>query len=246
MKEKENINENKQELESKDLESSTNTKEIKLDSIKLDSNGDEIVWESKRQIHTFGILSFYILLFANIFFWCMSWLMMGNHQYFIGIISLSATSIILFIYGKKLTFKKAFLTKYGLTIYTRFNTKSYQYGDFVMKQTLSRGVYGITNLVEVTISSTLYEAQYFIFPYGYNEWASFDNTDFKHLCTGYTQNALETMDTKSRVALFLKYYEHIEIIFNEERNHNIFTIDFSPYMDEMKQYYQDNIEKKDS
>lgn len=51
------------------------------------------------------------------------------------------------------------------------------------------------------------------------------------------------MDTKSKVALFLKYYEHIEIISNEQRNHNIFTIDFSPYMDEMKQYYQDNIKK---
>ncbi len=59
------------------------------------------------------------------------------------------------------------------------------------------------------------------------------------------KNALESMDTKSRVDLFLKYYEHIEIISNEERNHNIFTIDFSPYMDDMKQYYQNNI-KKDS
>lgn len=83
MKEKENINENKQELESKDLESSTNTKEIKQDSknntetknknsknntesIKLDSSGDEIIWESKR--NAFGILSLCIFLFANIFF----------------------------------------------------------------------------------------------------------------------------------------------------------------------------------
>ncbi|WP_395148425.1 hypothetical protein [uncultured Helicobacter sp.] len=84
MKEKENINENKQKLESKDLESNTNTKEITLDSknntetknkssknntesyIKLDSSGDEIIWESKR--NAFGILSLCIFLFANIFF----------------------------------------------------------------------------------------------------------------------------------------------------------------------------------
>ena len=68
MKEKENINENKQELESKDLESNTNTKEIKQDSknntetknkssknntesyIKLDSNGDEIIWQIQYDI----------------------------------------------------------------------------------------------------------------------------------------------------------------------------------------------------
>lgn len=174
----------------------------------------------------------------------MSWLMIANHQYFIGIVSLSATSVLLFMYGKELTFKKAFLTKYGLIIYTIFNTKSYQYGDFVMKQSINRGIFlPMIDIVEVKISSTLYEAQYFIFPYGYNEWVSFDNTDFRHLCTEYTQNALESMDTKSRVDLFLKYYEHIEIISNEERNHNIFTIDFSPYMDEMKQYYQNNIKK---
>lgn len=83
MKEKENINENKQELESKDLESSTNTKEIKQDSknntetknknsknntesIKLDSSGDEIIWESK--INAFGILSLCIFFVCKYIF----------------------------------------------------------------------------------------------------------------------------------------------------------------------------------
>lgn len=241
---RDSIQETSISTESNKLESKKPNDTKNKDNIKLDSNGDEIIWESKR--NAFGILSLCIFLFANIFFWCMSWLMIANHQYFIGIVSLSATSVLLFMYGKELTFKKAFLTKYGLIIYTIFNTKSYQYGDFVMKQSINRGIFlPMIDIVEVKISSTLYEAQYFIFPYGYNEWVSFDNTDFRHLCTEYTQNALESMDTKSRVDLFLKYYEHIEIISNEERNHNIFTIDFSPYMDEMKQYYQNNI-KKDS
>ncbi|MCI5786989.1 MAG: hypothetical protein MR025_06030, partial [Helicobacter trogontum] len=51
------MNKNKQELESKDLESSTNTKEIKLDS-----NGDEIIWELKQNITILFLLGYLFYL----------------------------------------------------------------------------------------------------------------------------------------------------------------------------------------
>lgn len=55
------MNKNKQELESKDLESSTNTKEIKLDS-----NGDEIIWELKRLRHSLKSGTFLFLISQRI------------------------------------------------------------------------------------------------------------------------------------------------------------------------------------
>ncbi|MCI5785978.1 MAG: hypothetical protein MR025_00785, partial [Helicobacter trogontum] len=72
-------------LKSNYLESKKPNDTKNKDNIKQDSSGDEIIWESKR--NAFGILSLCIFLFANIFFWCMSWLMIANHQYFIGIVS---------------------------------------------------------------------------------------------------------------------------------------------------------------
>ncbi|MDY5184337.1 hypothetical protein [Helicobacter trogontum] len=83
MKDKENINENKQKLESKDLESNTNTKEVTLDSknntetknknsknntesIKLDSSGDEIIWELKRLRHSLKSGTFLFLISQRI------------------------------------------------------------------------------------------------------------------------------------------------------------------------------------
>ena len=61
MKEKENINENKQKLESKDLKTGTNTKEIKLDS-----HGDEIVYEVKHKLSLWDCFMFNVMLFFGV------------------------------------------------------------------------------------------------------------------------------------------------------------------------------------
>ena len=53
------------------------------------------------------------------------------------------------------------------------------------------------------------------------------------------------MNLESKTKLFLKYYEHIRLLpDNQEYNRNIFTIDFSPYIKEMQKYYQTNKDKK--
>ena len=60
MKEKENINANKQKLESKDLKTGTNTKEIKLSY-----HGDEIMYEVR---HRLGIQEYYTI-YNNVYIW---------------------------------------------------------------------------------------------------------------------------------------------------------------------------------
>ena len=61
MKEKENINANKQKLESKDLKTGTNTKKIKLDS-----HGDEIVYEVKHKLSLWDCFMFNVMLFFGV------------------------------------------------------------------------------------------------------------------------------------------------------------------------------------
>ena len=61
MKEKENINENKQKLESKDLKTGTNTKEIKLDS-----HGDEIVYEVRHRLGISDTIQYIIMFMFGI------------------------------------------------------------------------------------------------------------------------------------------------------------------------------------
>lgn len=61
MKEKENINENKQKLESKDLKTGTNTKEIKLDS-----HGDEIVYEVRHRLGIQDTIQYIIMFIFGI------------------------------------------------------------------------------------------------------------------------------------------------------------------------------------
>ncbi|WP_394966523.1 hypothetical protein [uncultured Helicobacter sp.] len=84
-----------------------------------------------------------------------------------------------------------------------------------MKQSINRGIFlPMIDIVEVKISSTLYEAQYFIFPYGYNEWVSFDNTDFRHLCTEYTQKCFRIygykISSRSIFKILRTYRDHIQ------------------------------------
>ncbi|RDU59497.1 hypothetical protein CQA53_11405 [Helicobacter didelphidarum] len=142
MKEKENINENKQELESKDLESSTNPKEIKLDSknntetknqnsknntesyIKLDSNGDEIIWEleKNRNLTTkLGQFWFYGLriVFAIFIIKIIDKYLLGRYdiQAFIAtIILLLCLLYLLSGVVKSINFKKLYITNNTLVI----------------------------------------------------------------------------------------------------------------------------------
>lgn len=61
MKEKENINANKQKLESKDLKTGTNTKEIKLDS-----HGDEIMYEVRHRLGIQDTIQYIIMFMFGI------------------------------------------------------------------------------------------------------------------------------------------------------------------------------------
>lgn len=86
--------------------------------------------------------------------------------------------------------------------------------------------------------------KYFIMPMSTNELSGSilgDIATFSKICKQQTEATIQDMDIKSQVNLFLKYYKHIEIIFNKEGNHNVFTINFTPYIDKMKQYYQNKI-----
>ncbi|HEB7552917.1 TPA: hypothetical protein RZH74_001622, partial [Campylobacter coli] len=53
---------------------------------------------------------------------------------------------------------------------------------------------------------------------------------------------LETMNLEEKVNLYKLYQANIEIFFNQEIDHNVFIIDFSPYIQEIKTYLKDKNE----
>lgn len=221
---------------------------------KIQIDYSQILWESKINLDSTSkirVFFFILVKFAilYIFYWIFGVgfiLFQSNiiYEYILGIMTLSTSFIYIFlgvfIYST-LDFKKIFLTKNGLILQTRFSGDIlYEYGQFIMYE---ENHFRIPQ--EVIAVESKKNKKYFIMSRSNGLSGSIfgDIATFSKICKQQTKIALNDMDTKSRVDLFLKYYEHIEIISNEQRNHNIFTIDFSPYMDEMKQYYQNNIKK---
>lgn len=146
------MNKNKQELESKDLESSTNTKEIKQDSknntetknknsknntesyIKLDFNSDEIVWEYKCKKISFGYI-FTIIHLVIISILCFIFILKGidkfisrdDTDFFTTILLIIMALILLYplyILFKLLNFKKMYITKEYFILIKYFGKKS--------------------------------------------------------------------------------------------------------------------------
>ncbi|RDU59488.1 hypothetical protein CQA53_11415, partial [Helicobacter didelphidarum] len=211
---------------------------------KIQIDRSQILWESKINLYAtskYRIFFFIIVKVAILymFYWIFSAsfrLFQSNviYEYTLGMLTLLTGFVYIFVGGfiySTIDFKKMFLTKNGLILQTRFSGDIlYKYGQFIMYE---ENHFRIPQ--EVIAIESEYAKKYFIMPIPRPINSNVlhgnilgDIVTFSKICKQQTETAIKAMDTKSRVALFLKYYEHIEIIFNEERNHNIFTIDFSP------------------
>ncbi|RDU59680.1 hypothetical protein CQA53_11330, partial [Helicobacter didelphidarum] len=174
----------------------------------IDSHNN-IIWQSQRQYHVIGVFQYALYIILGIFMCWFCLFVLLHESLWYGLLAL----VFCFEIYKALNFKSMFLNNKGLFIQTRFSGNVfYPYGSFAICYSLATG---IRFFERIEIYGVNHRNKIFLFPCGYDSLGSFkNNQEFKELCAKYTQNALETMDTKSRVALFLKYYEHIEIIFN--------------------------------
>ncbi len=117
----------------------------------------------------------------------------------------------------------------------------YLYGDFVIRFDIP---IGIRFCEDITITNTKQQNRTFPFPCGYDSFGSFENNQvFKEICTKHAQQALESMDIDKKAELYKIYTRNIIIIFNEERNSNVFMVDFLPYKQEIENYLRDKNER---
>ena len=223
--------------------------------IKIDRS--QILWESKINLCATSKISLFLFVLVKvailyIFYWIfgVGFVLFQSgvmYEYILGIVTLLTSFVYIFlgvfIYST-IDLKKIFLTNNGLILHTRFSGDIvYKYGQFIMYED---NYFRIPQEVIVIESKDI--KKYFIMPMPTNGLSGSilgNIVAFSEICKQQTEAAIQDMNIKSQVNLFLKYYEHIEIIFNKERNHNIFTIDFAPYMDKMKQYYQNERDKNE-
>lgn len=189
----------------------------------IDSRNN-IIWQSRRQYHVIGVFQYALYIILGIFMcgFCLFALLKESLWY--GLLVL----VFCFEIYKALNFKSMFLNNEGLFIQTRFSGNVfYPYGSFGICYSLATG---IRFFERIEIYDVNHRNKIFLFPCGYDSLGSFkNNQEFKALCTKHTNQALESLNLQEKVNLYKLYQSHIECIFDEERNHNIFTIDFSPY-----------------
>ncbi|TLD84793.1 hypothetical protein [Helicobacter sp. MIT 05-5294] len=205
-------------------------------------NRDMIIWESEKKFCLVAILQYLIYFIVGILLSCFSWAILLQESFLYIILTIPLTLFFVYEIYKAINLKSAFLTQNGLLLQTRLKgTIFYPYGHFVIGFSLA---VGIRYFERISVYGINHKNIEFVFPCGYDSLGIFkNNKDFKQFCTHYTQNALETMNTKEKVMLYKLYRQNIEIIFNEERNHNVFTLDFKPYEEEIKKYFCNELRK---
>lgn len=164
-----------------------------------------------------------------------SWILAFNISLWFLVFAISYNAFMLWQIYNAINFKSIYLTQKGLFLTTRFNGDIfYQYGDFVICFYIR---VGIMFFEEITIINTKQQKRSFLFPCGYDSFGNFENHQvFKEICTKNTQQALESMDIDKKAKLYKPYTRNIQIIFNGERNSNVFMIDFLSYKQEIENY----------
>ena len=206
----------------------------------IDSNNN-VVWQSQRQYHLLGIFQYILYFILGIFICWFCWFVLLRESLWYALLALGLSMFYCFEIYKALNFKSMFLDNNGLSIQTRFSGNVfYPYGSFGICNSLA---IGIRFFERIEIYNANYRSRIFLFPCGYDSLGSFKNNQaFKELCTKYTQQALKSMNLQEKANLYKIYQSNIEHIFNETRNHNVFTIDFSPYKAEIESYLKDKNE----
>lgn len=207
----------------------------------FDKNGEEIIWQGKRKYHSVGVFQYMLYFIVGAFFMWFAWILVLDISLWFLIFAIIYNAFMLWQIYNASNFKSIHLTQQGLVLFTRFSGDIfYRYGDFVIRFDIP---IGIRFCEDITITNTKQQKRSFIFPCGYDSFGSFENNrDFKELCTKYTQQALESMDIIEKTNLYKIYTINIVIMFNEERNSNVFMIDFLPYKQEIEHYLRDKNE----
>ena len=200
-----------------------------------------IIWHSQRQYYTIGIFQYVLYFILGIFICWFCWFVLLKESLWYGLLALTLSIFYYFEIYKAFNFKFMFLDNKGLSIQTRLSGNVfYPYGSFGICNSLA---IGIRFFERVEIYNVNYHNKIFLFPCGYDSLGSFkNNQEFKELCTKHTNQSLQSMNLQEKANLYKLYHSNIEYIFNETRNHNVFTIDFSPYMAEIESYLKDKNE----
>lgn len=209
---------------------------------KYDKNGEEIIWEGKKKYHPAGVFQYMLYFIIGAFYMWFSWIMVLHISLWFLIFAISYNAFMLWQIYNIINFKSIHLTQKGLVLATRFSGDIfYLYGDFVIRFDIP---IGIRFCEDITITNTKQQNRTFPFPCGYDSFGSFENNQvFKEICTKHTQQALESMDIDKKAELYKIYTRNIYIIFNEERNSNVFMVDFLPYKQEIENYLRDKNER---
>ncbi|HEB7537195.1 TPA: hypothetical protein SB588_001731 [Campylobacter coli] len=204
-------------------------------------NNSTLPWKSKRKFYFLAILQYIIYLALGLFVCWFCWFVLLKESLWYGFFAFGSLYYV-FELHRALNFKSIILTEQGLILKMRwFDTEIfYPYGSFTMSYDIA---YGIRFFERIEIQNIKHIRKEFIFPCGVDSFGSFENNHtFKELCTKYTQKALETMNLEEKVNLYKLYRANIKIFFNQEIDHNVFIIDFSPYIQEIKTYLKDKNE----
>lgn len=199
-----------------------------------------ILWQSKRKIIYFSLF-FYILYFVlGIFICWFCWFVLLRESLWYGLLATLLTIFFISEAYEALNLESITLTDKGLILKMKFNKKIfYPYGKFTIQSVIR----GLIRFEEVLSFISNQNCKTFKMLNGYDAFGSFyNNQEFKELCTKHTNQALQSMNLQERANLYKLYQDNIEYIFNETRNHNVFTIDFSPYKAEIESYLRDKNE----
>lgn len=203
-------------------------------------NNITILWQSRRKI-IYPSLFFYILYFIFGIFMCwFCWFVLIKESLWYVLLAMLLTIFFISEAYEALNLESITLTDKGLILKMKFDKDIfYPYGQFTIQSVIR----GVIRFEEDLSFISNQNCKTFKMPNGYDTFGNFyNNQTFKDLCTKYTQQALESLNLQERANLYKLYQSNVEHVFNEIRNHNVFTIDFSLYKAEIESYLKDKNE----
>ena len=201
----------------------------------------DLEWQNERNIDFWNFFSHFIYPFGLVLLMLVAGYIAFYYHILFGSILICIVGCFIYkVFYYYFNLKAMLLTNKGLELHTRFSggIVSYPYGTFTIKKNVERGTYGISASDIITIASTHQRGIMFYSPVQY---LGIDKSSA--ILSKHTQQALESIPIQDIAEIYLLYQDNIEYIFNETRNHNVFTIDFSPYKESLKKLFAKEIQE---
>lgn len=200
----------------------------------------DLEWRNERNINFWNFFSHFIYPFGLVLFMLVAGYIALHYNILFGSILICIVGFFIYkVFYCYFNVKAMFLTTNSLELHTRFGgVISYDYGTFTIKKNIERGTFGISVSDRIAIASTHQRGIMFYSPVQY---LGIDKSSA--ILSKHTQQVLESMSIQNIAEIYLLYQDNIEYIFNEIRNHNVFTIDFSPYKESLKKLFAKEIQE---